>query len=97
MLKRIIHPQAITENMANKFFYMFWGSQDVYAMRSVNIKTGKTAYYPQCSNFWTSVCHKKIKDGVNCKACIFLCGFPEFVLSNGSICGRSNIKKCVEN
>lgn len=23
--KRIIHPQSITENMANKFFYMFWG------------------------------------------------------------------------
>lgn len=22
--KRIIHPQSITENMANKFFYMFW-------------------------------------------------------------------------
>lgn len=31
--KRIIHPQAITENMANKFFYMFWGRQDVYAKR----------------------------------------------------------------
>ena len=23
--KRIIHPQAITENMANQFFSMFWG------------------------------------------------------------------------
>lgn len=23
--KRIIHPQTITENMANKFFYKFWG------------------------------------------------------------------------
>ena len=67
--KRIIHPQAITENMANKFFYMFWGRQDVYAKRSVNKETGKAAYYPQCSNFWTSVCHKKIKDGVNCKDC----------------------------
>ena len=67
--KRIIHPQAITENMANKFFYMFWGRQDVYAKRSVNKETGKAAYYPQCNNFWTSVCHKKIKDGINCKNC----------------------------
>ena len=67
--KRIIHPQAITENMANKFFYMFWGRQDVYAKRSVNKETGKAAYYPQCNNFWTSVCHKKIKDGINCKDC----------------------------
>ncbi len=67
--KRIIHPQAITENMANQFFSMFWGRQDVYAKRSVNKETGKVAYYPQCNNFWTNVCHKKIKDGINCKNC----------------------------
>ena len=36
--KRIIHPQVITENMANQFFYMFWGRQDVYAKRSVLIR-----------------------------------------------------------
>lgn len=67
--KRIIHPQAITENMANQFFSMFWGRQDVYAKRSVNKETGKAAYYPQCNHFWTNVCHKKIKDGINCKDC----------------------------
>ena len=67
--KRIIHPQVITENMANQFFGMFWGRQDVYAKRSVNKETGKAAYYPQCDNFWTNVCHKKIKDGINCKDC----------------------------
>lgn len=67
--KRIIHPQKITENMANQFFGMFWGRQDVFAKRSVNKETGKAAYYPQCNNFWTNVCHKKIKDGVNCKDC----------------------------
>ena len=58
--KRIIHPQAITETMANHFFYMFWGRQDVYAKRSVNKESGKAAYYPQCNNFWTSGCHRKI-------------------------------------
>ena len=67
--RRIIHPQAITENMANQFFSMFWGRQDVYAKRSVNKETGKAAYYPQCNNFWTNVCHKKIKDGINCRDC----------------------------
>lgn len=67
--KRIIHPPTITENMANQFFGMFWGRQDVYAKRSFNKGTGKAAYYPQCNNFWTNVCHKKIKDGVNCKNC----------------------------
>ena len=67
--KRIIHPKAITENMANQFFSMFWGRQDVYAKRSVNKESGKAAYYPQCNNFWTNVCHKKLKDGVSCKDC----------------------------
>ena len=67
--KRIIHPQTITANMANRFFGIFWGRQDVYAKRSVNKETGKAAYYPQCNNFWTNVCHKKIKDGVDCKDC----------------------------
>ena len=67
--KRIVHPQAITETMANHFFYMFWGRQDVYAKRSANKESGKAAYYPQCNNFWTSGCHRKIKDGINCKDC----------------------------
>lgn len=67
--KRIIHPQVITEKMANQFFGMFWGRQDVYAKRSVNKATGKAAYYPKCNNFWTDVCHKKIKDSIKCKDC----------------------------
>lgn len=67
--KRIIHPRIITENMANKFFGMFWGRQDVYAKRSVNKVSGKAAYYPQCDNYWTDACHRKIKDGVKCKDC----------------------------
>ena len=32
--KRIIHPQAITGNMANQFFGVFWGRQDVFVKRS---------------------------------------------------------------
>lgn len=67
--KRIIYPQIITENMAYQFFGMFWGRQDVYAKRSVNKGTGKAAYYPQCNNLWTSGCHRKLKDGINCKDC----------------------------
>lgn len=66
---RIIHPPVITEKMANQFFGFFWGHQDVFAKRSVNKTTGKTGYYPQCNNFWTSVCHKKAKDGILCKDC----------------------------
>ena len=36
--KRIIHPDEITEEMANIFFSRFWGRQDVYAKRSINTK-----------------------------------------------------------
>ena len=67
--KRIIHPQAITENMANQFFGVFWGRQDVFVKRSVNKETGKVAYYPQCNNLWANGCHRKLKDGINCKNC----------------------------
>ena len=38
--KRIIHPDEITEEMANIFFSRFWGRQDVYATRSINRTTG---------------------------------------------------------
>ncbi len=67
--KRIIHPDEITDEMANNFFARFWGRQDVYAKRSVNKESGKVGYYTQCKNFWTSVCHKKLKTGVTCKNC----------------------------
>lgn len=67
--KRIQHPKVITEKMANTFFAMFWGRQDVYAKRSENKNTGKAGYFPQCNNFWTNVCHRKLKTGINCKDC----------------------------
>lgn len=67
--KRIIHPDEITEEMANIFFSRFWGRQDVYAKRSVNKTTGKVGYYPQCVNFWSNKCHIRLKTGVKCKDC----------------------------
>ena len=84
--KRIIHPQTITENMANKFFYMFWGRQDVYAKRSVNKETGKAAYYPQCNNLWTSGCHILIAcvDGLN--------GFPQAI---EAVYPKTEIQQCI--
>lgn len=67
--KRIIHPDEITEEMANIFFSRFWGRQDVYAKRSVNRTTGKVGYYPQCVNFWSNKCHIRLKTGIKCKDC----------------------------
>ena len=67
--KRIIHPKKITEDMANNFFARFWGRQDVYAKRYEKKDTGKVGYYPQCSNFWKSICHKRNKTKVKCKDC----------------------------
>lgn len=44
---RIIHPKYITDEMANRFFALFWGRQDVYAKRG-----RKGGYFPQCENRW---------------------------------------------
>ena len=54
---RIIHPGYITENMAKRFFAMFWGREDVYAKRARN-----GGYFPQCDNRWNSyLCPKQQK------------------------------------
>jgi len=66
-----IKPLQITDNTANYFFQKFWGRQDVYDLRTTNVKTGKTGYYTQCFNFWCDGCHKKKRDGVACKDCEF--------------------------
>lgn len=67
--KRIL-PFAITENAARYFFARFWGREDVYAKRSVNKKTGKTGYFPQCDNFWHyGVCPKANRVKIQCSKC----------------------------
>lgn len=67
--KRIL-PFAITENAARHFFARFWGREDVYAKRSVNKKTGKAGYFPQCDNFWHyGVCPKANKVKIQCNKC----------------------------
>lgn len=67
--KRIIHPNTITDNMANIFFSRFWGRQDVYARRNENKNTGKASYFPQCENFWKDICNRKLKNAVPCRKC----------------------------
>ena len=67
--KRIL-PFAITENAARHFFARFWGREDVYAKRSVNKKSGKAGYFPQCDNFWRyGVCPKANKVKMQCGKC----------------------------
>lgn len=67
--KRIL-PFAITEDAARHFFARFWGREDVYAKRSVNKKTGKAGYFPQCNNFWHyGVCPKANKVKMQCGKC----------------------------
>ena len=68
---RIIHPDNITEKMANLFYSWFWGRQDVYAKRSVKKATGEAGYYPQCRNFWTNVCPRKRGQKISCKDCSY--------------------------
>ena len=53
--ERIVNPPYITEEMAQKFFAMFWGREDVYAKRGKN-----GGYFPQCDNRWDArLCPKQ--------------------------------------
>jgi len=66
------HPGSnkITYHRAQLFYSYFWGRTDVYSKRSQNKKTGKTAYYPQCDNFWRhGICPKASGAKVQCKDC----------------------------
>lgn len=60
----------ITDKIASDFFMMFCrGRKDVYELRYMNPRTGKTGYYTQCFNWWDRNCHIQKKDGVRCKDC----------------------------
>ena len=77
--KRIVHIKEITDRMAKLFFSFFWGRTDVYAKRNVN-KNGEAAYYPQCDNFWSDNCHRKLNTHIDCKDCKY-CSYTRLDLS----------------
>ena len=61
---RIVN-QYINKDIANRFFSMFWGRQDVFAKRA---KNGR--YYLQCNNRWNnSKCPKQRGEKVFCEDC----------------------------
>ena len=69
--KRIVHPQEITEKIANHFYARFWGRQDVFALRYESKNTGKSGYVPQCHNRWNdAICPKQQKKKQKCQECI---------------------------
>ena len=61
-----INTYELNRDIANRFFSMFWGRQDVYAKRS-----RKGGYFPQCKNLWTEICPKKQGQKKNCEDCEF--------------------------
>lgn len=75
--KRIVHPKEITDRMAKLFFSFFWGRTDVYAKRNVN-KNGEAAYYPQCDNFWSDNCHRKLNTHIDCNWCSDAWLYPNY-------------------
>lgn len=63
--ERIINPQYITDDMAKRYFAMFWGRLDVFAKRGKN-----GGYFPQCNNRWNnSLCPKQRGERVFCDEC----------------------------
>ena len=59
-----IKGRYIDDDLANRFFWMFWGRQDVYAKRARNGN-----YYPQCDNRWNNLCPKYRGEKVWCDEC----------------------------
>lgn len=63
--ERINNPSFITEEMAKRFFSMFWGREDVYAKRGKN-----GGYFPQCDNRWNDrICPKQRGEKIFCDNC----------------------------
>lgn len=63
--ERITNPSFITEEMAKRFFSMFWGREDVYAKRGKN-----GGYFPQCDNRWNDrLCPKQRGEKMFCDEC----------------------------
>ena len=61
----------ITDDLANRFFAMFWGRTDVYSKKVINKKTGRAGFYPQCENFWKDFCPKKSEKKIPCQECSY--------------------------
>ncbi len=62
---RIDHSVYINEDIARRFFSMFWGREDVYARRGKN-----GGYFPQCANRWnSSICPKQHGEKCSCDQC----------------------------
>jgi len=60
-----INKQYSDENIATKFFAMFWGREDVFAKRAKN-----GHYYPQCDNRWNNhLCPKQKEQKMYCEDC----------------------------
>lgn len=63
--ERIVNPPFITEEMARRYFSMFWGREDVYAKRGKN-----GGYFPQCDNRWNDkLCPKQRGEKAFCDEC----------------------------
>lgn len=59
-----IENRFITEDMARKFFSIFWGREDMFAMRGKN-----GGYFLQCDNRWNNVCPKNSDKNYKCNEC----------------------------
>lgn len=72
-VERIVRTTSITEEMAIRFFSMFWGREDEYARRGKN-----GGYFPQFDNRWnSSLCPKQRKEiatGQKIGEAVFLSG-----------------------
>lgn len=60
-----IEPIEVTDDVARRFYGMFWGRTDVFARRGK-----KGGYFPQCKNRWKdALCPKQQGKHIDCQNC----------------------------
>lgn len=62
-----IQLRYIDDELARRYYAMFWGRTDVYAKRGA-----KGGYYPQCENRWTEICPKQRGEKTVCAKCEYV-------------------------
>ena len=61
----LIEPISVTDDIARRFYGMFWGRTDVYARRGKN-----GGYFPQCKNRWINdLCPRQQGKHFDCSEC----------------------------
>ena len=81
-----VHANSTDREKIDYFMSMFRGSENLYAKRYHNLKTGKSGYVPACQNEWKPrLCDKKAHKCTDCPNRAFI---PDTENNKGASCRK---------